>query len=69
MKERASVKRYGGQEKKDFLTQSLEAQAKYPDSVSDRMVLMYNMENIVAGSDTTGISLRSVSKTPKEIAW
>jgi hypothetical protein len=61
MKERTDNKLHGGYLKKDFLTRSLEAQANYPDIVTDRMVLTYNMENIVAGSDTTGISLRSAS--------
>lgn len=47
--------------KRDFLTRCLEAQAKNPDVVTDRIIRMYNIDNVLAGSDTTGISLRSVS--------
>lgn len=46
---------------RDFLTRCYEAQAKYPDLVTDRTIRMYNIDNVLAGSDTTSISLRAVS--------
>ncbi len=53
MKERLAVKAQGVEDKRrDFLTRCFEAQSKYPDLVTDK---------ILAGSDTTGISFRSVS--------
>lgn len=51
-----------GTQKRDFLARCFEAQAKFPDIVTDRMILMYNSDNVGAGSDTTGISLRAVSE-------
>lgn len=51
----------GKQTTKDFLTRCYEAQAKYPDLVTDRIIRMYNIDNVLAGSDTTSISLRAVS--------
>lgn len=62
MKERLSAKEQGVDDKKrDFLTRCFEAQSKYPDLVTDRIIRMYNIDNVLAGSDTTGISFRSVS--------
>ncbi|KIX02848.1 uncharacterized protein Z518_08791 [Rhinocladiella mackenziei CBS 650.93] len=60
MKERAAVSAFGGVQKRDFLTRSFEAQEKYPDLVTDRMILMYNCDNVGAGSDTTAITLRAI---------
>jgi hypothetical protein len=60
MKERAAMKDHGGGRKRDFLTRCLEAQSKYPHIVTDRMIVIYNGDNVAAGSDTTGIALRAV---------
>jgi hypothetical protein len=61
MKERLAVKAQGMEDKRrDFLTRCFEAQSKYPDLVTDRIIRMYNIDNVLAGSDTTGISFRSV---------
>lgn len=48
--------------KRDFLARSLEAQQKNPDLVQDRIVRMWNIDNVFAGSDTTAISLRAVGR-------
>ncbi|OQU96270.1 hypothetical protein CLAIMM_02377 [Cladophialophora immunda] len=52
----------GGAEatKRDFLSRCFEAQEKYPDLVTDRIIRMYNIDNVLAGSDTTSISLRAI---------
>lgn len=47
-------------EARDFLTRCYDAQRKYPDLVTDRIIRMYNVDNILAGSDTTAISRRAV---------
>lgn len=62
MQERTAAKeKSGGQDtKRDFLTRCYEAQAKNPDLVTDRIIRMYNIDNVLAGSDTTAISLRSI---------
>ncbi|KIX10083.1 uncharacterized protein Z518_01164 [Rhinocladiella mackenziei CBS 650.93] len=61
MRERLSAKAQGVDDKKrDFLTRCFEAQEKNPDLVTDRIIRMYNIDNVLAGSDTTGISLRSI---------
>ncbi|RMD41176.1 hypothetical protein DV735_g3941, partial [Chaetothyriales sp. CBS 134920] len=61
MEERISAKADGvGDTKRDFLTRCFEAQSKYPDLVTDRIIRMYNIDNVLAGSDTTGISFRSI---------
>ncbi|EXJ54980.1 uncharacterized protein A1O5_12891 [Cladophialophora psammophila CBS 110553] len=60
MKERAAWKASQGQTKRDFLERCLEAQAKYPEVVTDRMVMLYNFDNIAAGSDTTALILTSL---------
>lgn len=49
--------------KRDFLARSLEAQQKYPELVKDRIVRMWNIDNVFAGSDTTAVSLRAVGET------
>nr|KAK5441755.1 hypothetical protein LTR18_006677 [Exophiala xenobiotica] len=64
MKERLAAKAQGLEDKRrDFLKRCFEAQSKYPDLVTDRIIRMYNIDNVLAGSDTTGISFRSVSIT------
>ena len=50
----------GEANRRDFLARCYEAQTKYPDLVTDRIIRMYNIDNVLAGSDTTGISLRAV---------
>ncbi|KAF5006060.1 hypothetical protein FDECE_7542 [Fusarium decemcellulare] len=45
---------------RDFLDRSFEAQKKDPELVTDRVVRMWNIDNVFAGSDTTAISLRSI---------
>lgn len=50
----------GESDKRDFLTRCYEAQDKHPEVVTDRIIRMYNIDNVLAGSDTTGISLRSI---------
>lgn len=58
MKERIGGK---GSKQRDFLARSFEAQEKAPELVTDRIVRMWNIDNVFAGSDTTAVSLRSVS--------
>ena len=48
---------------KDFLSRSFDAQQKSPDIVTDRIVRMWNIDNVFAGSDTTAVALRSVSRS------
>ena len=43
-----------------FIDRFLEAQRANPDLIDDRQVVVYTTSNIVAGSDTTAISLRAV---------
>lgn len=43
--------------KVDFLDRFLEAKKKHPDIVDDNMVVTYLLSNVLAGSDTTAISL------------
>lgn len=47
---------------RDFLARSFEAQQKSPELVTDRIVRMWNIDNVFAGSDTTAVSLRAVRK-------
>ncbi|EXJ58248.1 hypothetical protein A1O7_05673 [Cladophialophora yegresii CBS 114405] len=58
--ERSSWKASGHATKRDFLERCIEAQAKYPDVVNDRMVVLHNFNNIGAGSDTTATTLISL---------
>ncbi|KAL2438169.1 Cytochrome P450 monooxygenase cicH [Exophiala dermatitidis] len=60
MKERDTMHTGGGIQKPDFLARCFEAQAKFPDVVTDGMILVYNSDNVGAGSDTTAISLRAI---------
>lgn len=62
MKERIAAKEKGEEStRRDFLTRCFEAQEKDPGLVTDRIIRMWNIDNVLAGSDTTGISLRAVS--------
>jgi hypothetical protein len=60
LRERIAWKASGHPTKRDFLERCLEAQAKHPDVVTDRMIVLYNFNNVGAGSDTTAITLTSV---------
>ncbi|KIY00865.1 uncharacterized protein Z520_03531 [Fonsecaea multimorphosa CBS 102226] len=60
MKDRAAWRANGGHTKRDFLERCFEAQEKYPETVTDRMIMLYNFDNIAAGSDTTALTLTSV---------
>src|ERR1700744_2937178 len=68
LKERVLWKASGHSTKRDFPERCLEAQAKNPDVVTDRMVVLYNFNNIGAGADTTAVALNSVSITPSSRA-
>lgn len=63
MNERIGGKADGSQQR-DFLGRSFEAQKKNPELVTDRIVRMWNIDNVFAGSDTTAVSLRSVRNCP-----
>ncbi|RMZ84878.1 hypothetical protein DV738_g457, partial [Chaetothyriales sp. CBS 135597] len=61
MNERLAAKADGVDDtKRDFLTRCFEAKSKYPQLVTDRTIRMYNLDNVFAGSDTTGISFRAI---------
>lgn len=45
---------------KDFLSHYLAAQKNSPHSISSDMVINYALNNIVAGSDATAVSLRAI---------
>jgi hypothetical protein len=63
IRERVEIQKQGIDDgKRDFLTRCFEAQKKHSDLVTDDMIHVYNIDNILAGSDTTGISLRAVSQ-------
>lgn len=63
MEERASRNGSDLTTSRDFLARCMEAQAKHPDVVTDRMILLYIFNNIGAGSDTTATTLTSVRQT------
>ena len=46
--------------KPDFLDKFLEAKKTHPDIVDDLMVISYFLINMIAGADTTAITLRAV---------
>ncbi|KIW32511.1 uncharacterized protein PV07_04048 [Cladophialophora immunda] len=60
MKDRAACRANGSQTERDFLERCFEAQAKYPEIVTDRMIMLYNFDNIAAGADTTALLLTSI---------
>jgi Cytochrome P450 len=47
---------------RDFLARCYEAQAKHPETVTDGLIRTYNIDNVVAGSDTTATALNAVCK-------
>ena len=57
---------------RDFLARFLEAKKEYPEIVSDNQVFSYTVTNMIAGSDTTAISLRAILyytlKSPRVMA-
>ena len=58
--ERADWNALGRPTQRDFLQRCFEAQAKYPDVVTDKMIFLYTFNNIGAGSDTTAVALTAV---------
>ena len=46
-------------EEKDFLSKFLRAAKVHPQTVDDKAIVSYMITNLVAGSDTTAISLRA----------
>ena len=60
MKERGALIANGAPHKRDFLSRCFEAREKYPDLVTERLIMLYNFDNVGAGSDTTAISLTAV---------
>ena len=64
MNERIGGSKHDVSTQQDFLARSFEAQKKSPELVTDRIVRMWNIDNVFAGSDTTAVSLRSVRNRP-----
>ncbi|KAL1845569.1 hypothetical protein Plec18170_009704 [Paecilomyces lecythidis] len=60
LQERRTGKDNHGASSPDFLDKFLEAQTKHPDTVDNNMVISYLLNNMIAGADTTAITLRSV---------
>ncbi|KAJ5112136.1 cytochrome protein [Penicillium argentinense] len=50
---------YHNPSKPDFLDKFIEAKEKYPDVVDDMQIVSYLMINMIAGADTTGITLNA----------
>jgi cytochrome P450 len=50
---------YHNPSKPDFLDKFIEAKEKYPDVVDDTQIVSYLMFNMIAGADTTGITLNA----------
>jgi cytochrome P450 len=51
---------YHDRSKPDFLDRFIEAKSTHPDIVDDGQIISYLMINMIAGADTTAISLRAV---------
>lgn len=47
-------------EKSDFLDKFIEAKKKYPETVDDTQIISYLMNNMIAGADTTAITLTAI---------
>ncbi|KAI9657108.1 MAG: hypothetical protein M1821_003274 [Bathelium mastoideum] len=66
------AEKYSDEMGRDFVSRFFEQKEKNPTEVSDNMLLMYVTQNIVAGSDTTAIVLRSIlyrlMKNPNALA-
>lgn len=58
--QRATGKKVNDSDKADFLDKFLEAKQAYPDVVNDAQVISYLMINMIAGADTTAITIRSI---------
>lgn len=50
---------YHDPSKPDFLDRFIEAKEKFPDVVDDMQIVSYLMINMIAGADTTGITLNA----------
>ncbi|KAJ5683485.1 cytochrome protein [Penicillium macrosclerotiorum] len=50
---------YHDPQKPDFLDKFIEAKEKFPDVVNDMQIISYLMINMIAGADTTGITLNA----------
>lgn len=51
---------YHDPSKPDFLDKFIETKEKFPDVVDDMQIVSYLMINMIAGADTTGITLNAV---------
>lgn len=60
IRERRSKSTLSPREQTDFLSKFLKATKTHPQVVDDDVVVSYMVGNLVAGSDTTAISLRAV---------
>ncbi|KAJ9229416.1 hypothetical protein DTO169E5_8872 [Paecilomyces variotii] len=60
LQERRSGSKCHSASNPDFLDKFLEEQKKHPDTVDDGRVVSYLLINMIAGADTTAITLRSV---------
>jgi cytochrome P450 len=56
-KRQAEIKEGAPREYEDFLDKFLETKKKHPELVDDNMVVTYLLSNVLAGSDTTAITL------------
>jgi hypothetical protein len=63
LKERVQWKASGRPTKRDFLERCLKTQAKNVNVVTDRMVVLYNFNNVRAGADTTAVAINSINIT------
>lgn len=50
---------YHDPNKPDFLDKFIEAKAKFPDVVDDAQIISYLMINMIAGADTTGVTINA----------
>lgn len=50
---------YHDPSKPDFLDKFIEAKEKFPDVVDDAQIISYLMINLIAGADTTGITINA----------
>lgn len=58
--ERFRKSTWSAEEKTDFLSKFIQAKYSHPEIVGDQEIISFMVTNIVAGSDTTAISLRAV---------
>ncbi|KAJ9609661.1 hypothetical protein H2200_005989 [Cladophialophora chaetospira] len=71
LKDRLAWKASGHPTQHDFLERCIEAQAKFPDVVTDRLIVLYLFDNIGGGADTAAVTLTSIMyyllKNPKSL--